>query len=257
MKIKLNEISTSAPKDWDEKEYKKKGKQLEKEIDEMQEILFAEGKKSLLIIFQGLDASGKDGATKKVLGRLNPQGVKVKSFKKPTKEELAHDFLWRVHQHTPGKGMIQIFNRSHYEDVLVTRVLGYVDEENAKEKFVQINGFEQLLEQNNTTILKFFLHVGKDKQKEKFLDRLEDPTKHWKYNPGDWETRSHWDEYVEYYQEVFEKCNTPKWNIIPADENWYKEYLIAEKIHEVLSAMNLSYPPMPAEWEEEKAKYLK
>ena len=257
MKININEIATSAPKDWDKDLYKKKGKQLEKEIDEMQEILFAQGKKSLLIVLQGLDASGKDGTTKKVLGRLNPHGVRVKSFKKPTQEELAHDFLWRIHQHTPKKGMIQVFNRSHYEDVLVTRVLGFVDDENAEQKFNQINAFEQLLEQNNTTVLKFFLHVGKDKQKEKFLDRLQDPTKHWKYNPGDWETRAHWDEYVTYYQEVFEKCNAPEWNIIPADDNWYKEYLIAEKIHEALSAMNLEYPPMAAAWESEKAKYLK
>lgn len=256
MKIKLKDISTSPTKDWDKKEYQKKCEDLEKEIDEMQEMLFAESKKSLLIIFQGLDASGKDGATKKVLGRLNPQGVKVKSFKKPTSEELAHDFLWRVHQHTPEKGMIQIFNRSHYEDVLVTRVLGFTSDEVAEKRFELINSFESLLEQSGTRIIKFYLHISHDKQKEKFLDRLRDPNKYWKYNPEDWNTRASWEKYIEYYEEVLEKCNDPEWEIIPADENWYKEYLIAKKIHQVLKEINPKYPPLPKEWESEKAKYL-
>lgn len=257
MSIKLNKIPTSAPKKWDKKETRKITKELIKEINLMQEILYAQGKQSLLIIFQGLDASGKDGATKKVLGKLNPQGVKVTSFKKPTKEELAHDFLWRVHKHTPEKGMIQVFNRSHYEDVLVTRVLGYTSPKQAKQKFKQINAFESLIESNGTQILKFFLHVGKDKQREKFEDRLQDPTKYWKYNPGDWETRKHWDEYGKYYHEVFENCNAPEWNVIPADDNWFKEHLIASKIHETLSSMKLQYPDLPEEWEAEKSKYLK
>lgn len=256
MKIKLAEISTSASKLLDKGDVKKKTKQFIKEIDVMQEKMFAEGKKSLLIVFQGLDASGKDGATKKVLGKINAQGIKVQSFKKPTKIEIAHDFLWRVHQHVPEKGMIQVFNRSHYEDVLVTRVLGFTNDKETKKRFGQINAFESLIEDNGTTILKFFLHVGKDKQEEKFLDRLKDPNKHWKYNPGDWETRAHWDEYITYYHEVFEKCNAPEWNIIPADDNWYKEHLIAKRIHEALTAMKLEYPPMPEEWESEKAKYL-
>ena len=257
MSIKLNELSTGAHEKWDKKETKKITKQLIKEIDLMQEILYAQGKQSLLIIFQGLDASGKDGATKKVLGRLNPQGVKVTSFKKPSKEELNHDFLWRVHKNTPEKGMIQVFNRSHYEDVLVTRVLGYTSPKQAKKRFQQINAFENLVESNGTKIIKFFLHVGKDKQREKFEDRLQDPTKYWKYNPGDWETRKHWDEYMTYYHEVFDECNKPEWNIIPADDNWFKEHLIASKIHETLSSMKLEYPDLPAEWESEKKKYLK
>lgn len=257
MSIKLNKIPTGAPEKWDKKETKKITKQLIKEIDLMQELLYAQGKQSLLIIFQGLDASGKDGATKKVLGKLNPQGVKVTSFKKPTKEELAHDFLWRVHKHTPEKGMIQVFNRSHYEDVLVTRVLGFTSPKQAKQKFEQINAFESLVESNGTKVLKFFLHVGKDKQREKFEDRLKDPTKYWKYNPGDWETRKHWEEYMTYYHEVFESCNKPEWNVIPADDNWFKEHLIASKINETLNSMNLEYPDLPEEWEEEKSKYLK
>ena len=256
MSIKLQDISTSAPNSWDKKSTKKKTKTIIKEITFLQEKLYAQGKESLLVIFQGLDASGKDGATKKVLGKLNPQGVKVKSFKKPTKEELSHDFLWRVHQHAPEKGMIQVFNRSHYEDVLVTRVLGLTSDEEAQERFKHINAFEKLVEFNGTKILKFFLHVGKDKQKEKFLDRLEDPTKHWKYNPGDWETRASWDKYNDYYHQVFENCNEPQWHVIPADDNWYKEYLIASKILEALKEINPEFPAMPKEWEGEKAKYF-
>ena len=256
MKVDLSKINTEAPGEFDKGEFKDKTEVLKKEIAALQEKLYAQGKKSLLVVFQGMDASGKDGATKKVLGDLNPQGVKVKSFKKPTPEELNHDFLWRVHQHTPEKGMIQVFNRSHYEDVLVTRVLGYTSDELAKQRFQHINAFEQLLEQNGTKILKFYLHISKDKQKEKFLDRLVDPEKHWKYNPEDWKTRDSWDLYMTYYQEVFDKCSTPEWNIIPSDDNWYKEYLIAQKIHSTLVDMNLSYPKLPQEWESEKSKYF-
>ena len=221
----------------------------------MQEKLFASGKKSILIVLQGLDASGKDGATKKVFGRLNPQGVRVESFKKPTKEELGHDFLWRVHKKAPQKGMITIFNRSHYEDVLVTRVLGFTDDEGAEKRFQHINNFENLLEDSGTTVIKFFLHVGKEKQLQKFKDRLKDPEKYWKYNTGDWETRKNWDKYVEYYQEVFEKCNQPEWNIIPADDNFYKEYLIAKKVCEVMKEMDLSYPDLSEELAEDIKKY--
>lgn len=254
--MKLNEIATTAPKKWDRKTTEKRTKKLLKKIDQMQQMLYAQGKKSLLIIFQGLDASGKDGATKKVLGRLNPQGVRVKSFKKPTKEELNHDFLWRIHHHTPEKGMIQVFNRSHYEDVLVTRVLGLTSDKEAKKRFGHINAFESLLESEGTSVLKFFLHVGKEKQKEKFLDRLEDPTKHWKYNAGDWDTRASWETYQSYYQEVFKHCNEPEWQIIPADDNWFKEHLIAAKIYETLLSMELSFPPMSKEWEADQEKYL-
>lgn len=256
MTIQHTEIPTGAPKNWIKKSTKTKTKQLIQQIDEMQQMLYAQGKQSLLIIFQGLDASGKDGATKKVLGSLNSQGVRVQSFKKPTPEELKHDFLWRIHRHTPEGGMIQVFNRSHYEDVLVTRVLGYTSDQEAQKRFEHINSFEALLEGQGTRVIKFFLHVGKDKQKQKFLDRLKDPTKHWKYNPGDWETRLEWERYQAYYQDVFVHCNQPAWNIIPADDNWYKEHLIALKIHQTLVSMDLSYPAMPAEWQAENKKYI-
>jgi PPK2 family polyphosphate:nucleotide phosphotransferase len=256
MKINLSTISSEAPKDLDKDLYKQKCEELEVEIDLMQEKLYAQGKKSVLVIFQGMDGSGKDGAMKKVLGRLNPQGVVVTSFKKPTPEELSHDFLWRVHKNVPAKGMIGVFNRSHYEDVLVTRVLGLCSDQEAEKRFLHINAFEQLLEQTGTKVLKFFLHLGKEKQKEKFIERLEDPEKHWKYNSEDWKTNEKYDTYLSYYQEVIDNCNNPEWTIVPADNNWYKEYLIAKKIHETMSAMELSYPPLAKEFEADRLKYL-
>ncbi len=255
MNIKLAEISASPPKELDKGDTKDKTKDYIKEIDDMQEMLYSEGKRSILVVLQGLDASGKDGATKNVFGRLNPQGVEVTSFKKPTEEELNHDFLWRVHQHTPEKGMINIFNRSHYEDVLVTRVLGLTSDERAQRRFKHINNFEALLEDAGTTVLKFFLHISKEKQYEKFQDRLNDPEKHWKYNKGDWDTRKNWDRYMGYYEEVFEKCSDIPWNIVPSDNNWYKEYLIAKKVYDTMKAMDLSFPDRSAELMEEIKKY--
>jgi PPK2 family polyphosphate:nucleotide phosphotransferase len=255
MKVNLSKIATEAPKELDKNDLKKQTEKYIAEIEKLQELLFAEGKKSLLIVFQGMDASGKDGVTKNVLGKLNPQGVRVKSFKKPTQEELNHDYLWRVHQHMPEKGMIQVFNRSHYEDVLVTRVLGFTSDEVAIKRFEQINAFEDLLEQTGTKIIKFFLHIGKDKQKEKFLERLVDPTKHWKYNQADWETRKHFDQYLGYYEEVIAHCNKPEWIVVPSDNNWYKEYLTAKEIYETLVAMNLSYPALPANWKNDAETY--
>lgn len=256
MSIKLSTIDTKAPQELDKREIKDQTKVFIKAIDEMQEMLFSEGKRSLLVVLQGLDASGKDGATKKVFGRLNPQGVKVASFKKPTKEELSHDFLWRIHKQTPGKGLIQIFNRSHYEDVLVTRVLGITSDEQAQKRFAHINHFEDLLEDSGTKVLKFFLHLGKEKQYEKFQDRLKYKEKHWKYNTGDWETRKNWESYVGYYEEVFEKCNNVPWTIVPSDNNWYKEYTIAKRVYEVMKDMNLSFPDRSEELKEDIEKYV-
>ncbi|MEL7002318.1 MAG: PPK2 family polyphosphate kinase [Bacteroidota bacterium] len=255
MKIKLADVSASPPETLDKGEIKDQTKGFIKEIDRMQEMLFSEGKRSLLIVLQGLDASGKDGATKNVFGRLNPQGVEVASFKKPSKEELSHDFLWRIHHHTPEKGMIHIFNRSHYEDVLVTRVLGLTSDVQARKRFRHINNFEDLLEDAGTIVLKFFLHISKEKQYEKFQDRLTDPEKHWKYNKGDWDTREKWDEYMGHYEDVFENCSEIPWTVVPSDKNWYKEYVIAKKVYETLSAMNLTFPDRSAELMEDIKQY--
>jgi len=187
-KISLKDFSTRAPKELDKKEIKDKTSSILDELDELQNLLFAEHKHAVLVILQGMDASGKDGVIRNVFARMNPQGVDVKSFKVPTEEELAHDFLWRVHQHVPGKGMVQIFNRSHYEDILVTRVHKWCDDKTAKKRMRAINDFEELLSAHNKThILKFYLHVSPEEQQERLSERLKDPSKMWKYNERDFE----------------------------------------------------------------------
>lgn len=247
-KIDLATFSTRAPTSLSKEETKVQTKELTKELDELQNKLYAEGKWSLLVVLQGMDASGKDGAVKQVFSSVNPQGIRVKSFKAPTKKELAHDFLWRIHQHTPAKGKIQIFNRSHYEDVLVTRVLGLTDDEAAHQRFQIINGFERLLQDRGTQILKFYLHLSEEEQQERFQDRLNNPRKHWKYNPNDLKSASDWPLYRKYYHEVFEKCSPDiPWTIVPCDQNWYKEFLIAKKIVETLRGLDMKYPGLDLE----------
>ncbi len=241
----LAKISTRAPEGLSKSETKEKTKALVANLEELQNKLYAESKSSLLIVLQGMDASGKDGAVREVFSSVNPQGVKVKSFKKPTEEELAHDFLWRVHKHTPAKGQIQIFNRSHYEDVLVTRVLGLTDDKTAKERFDIINSFEKLLQERGTKILKFYLHISEERQKERFQERLNMKRKHWKFNPNDLKSAENWPEYRRYYQEVFENCSPEiPWTIVPSDQKWYKEYIIAKSINTLLEGLNMQYPAL-------------
>ena len=244
----LSEVSTKAPKEFDKKETKELTARLIIELDELQNLLYAERKHSILIVLQGLDASGKDGVIRKVLGQMNPQGVRVQSFKAPTDEELAHDFLWRIHHHTPEKGMIQIFNRSHYEDVLVTRVHDWCDDAEAAKRFDAINDFEELLTlHNNTYILKFYLHISQEEQEARLEERVNDPTKLWKYNPKDKEEAKHWKKYMQMYEEVFLNCNVSPWVIVPADQNWYKEYIIANALVETLKSLNMRYPDLKKE----------
>lgn len=241
--IDLDSIPTRAPEDLSKTDTKAKTQELTDELDELQNKLYAEGKWSLLVILQGMDASGKDGAVKDVFKAVNPQGIRTKSFKAPTEEELAHDFLWRIHKHTPPKGKIQIFNRSHYEDVLVTRVLGLTDDETANRRFQLINSFEQLLQERGTQILKFYLHISEAEQLERFQERLNNPRKNWKYNPNDLKTASNWPQYRQYYREVFEKCSPEiPWTVVPSDQNWYKKFTIASKIVETLRGLNMKYP---------------
>ena len=241
----LASLSTRAPENLSKTDIKQQTVDLIDEIDELQNKLYAESKWSLLIVLQGMDASGKDGAVKDVFSAVNPQGIRVKSFKAPTKKELAHDFLWRIHQHTPARGKIQIFNRSHYEDVLITRVRGYIDDETAHQRFNIINSFEHLLQERGTKILKFYLHISEAEQLERFRDRLNNPRKHWKYNPEDLKTASNWPHYRKYYQEIFENCSPDiPWTIVPADQNWYKRYIIASKIVETLKGLNMQYPDL-------------
>lgn len=217
-----------------------------KELSELQNLLYAERKHAVLVVLQGMDASGKDGAIRNVFGQMNPQGVQVQSFKVPTEEELSHDFLWRIHRHAPAKGMIQVFNRSHYEDVLVTRVHGWCDDDLAQKRFDAINHFEELLLLHNSThILKFYLHISKEEQEERLQERREDPAKRWKYNAKDEREAALRDRYLQMYDDVFEHCNAVPWTIVPADQNWYKEHLIAKALVDLLKSLDMRYPDIP------------
>jgi PPK2 family polyphosphate:nucleotide phosphotransferase len=242
---RLQELSTKAPKEFDKKETKEETARLLSELDELQNLLYAQGEHSVLVIFQGMDASGKDGAIKKVFTEVNPQGIQVSSFKVPTEEELKHDFLWRIHQHVPAKGMIQVFNRSHYEDVLITRVHGWCDDDTARKRFEAINNFEELLSVHNATLIfKFYLHISPEEQQERFRERIDDKTKQWKYSEKDFEEAKLWDRYMKMYEDVFEHCDTVPWDIIPADQNWYKEFLIAKTVVGRLKELNMKYPQL-------------
>jgi PPK2 family polyphosphate:nucleotide phosphotransferase len=241
--IRLKDIDTRAPKHFEKEKTKKEITEILEKVDELQNLLYAESKHSLLVVIQGMDASGKDGAIRNVFGKLNPQGVQVKSFKVPTAEESAHDFLWRIHQHAPAKGVIQIFNRSHYEDILVTRVHKWIDDQTAKKRMEAINNFEKLLRQHsNTSILKFYLHVSPEEQQDRLRERIRDPKKQWKYNENDFSESKLWDIYIEMYEDCFENCNDIPWTIVPADQNWYKEYIIASAIHDTLKNLDMKYP---------------
>jgi PPK2 family polyphosphate:nucleotide phosphotransferase len=218
------------------------------EVNELQNLLFAENKHSVLIVIQGMDGSGKDGLIRNVLGHMNPQGVTVKSYKAPSPEELSHDFLWRIHSHTPPKGMIQVFNRSHYEDILVTRVHKWCNDETAKLRMKAINDFEDLLQNhNNTHILKFYLHISQEEQLERLKERTLNPAKMWKYNENDFAESKLWDIYMTMYSDCFDNCASPPWIIVPADQNWYKEYLVATSLRDLLKGLKMQYPGIKKE----------
>jgi len=242
-RIKLSDINTRAPKELDKKESKEKLEKIIEELSELQNLLYAENKHSVLVVIQGMDGSGKDGVIRNVFGKLNPQGVTVKSYKAPTDEELSHDFLWRIHSHAPAKGMIQIFNRSHYEDILVTRVHKWCDDDTAKKRMKAINDFEELLQDHNRThILKFYLHISPEEQQSRLNERMHDPGKMWKYNDNDFAEAKLWDLYMNMYEDAFENCNVVPWTIVPADQNWYKEIIIATALHELLTNLKMQYP---------------
>lgn len=219
--------------------------ELNKELESLQELLFAEGKHKLLVVLQGMDTSGKDGTIRHVFEGVNPLGVRVASFKAPTPEELAHDYLWRVHKQTPGRGEIVIFNRSHYEDVLVVRVHELAPPEVWRRRYDQINDFEHLLVEEGTTVLKFFLHIDKDEQKKRLQERLDDPEKHWKFNVGDLKERALWRDYEKAYEDVLSKTSTDwaPWYIVPANRKWYRNLVIASVIVKTLKGLDMRYPP--------------
>jgi PPK2 family polyphosphate:nucleotide phosphotransferase len=228
--VKLAEIDPRYNADLDRGKAEAEFEALTFEIDELQELLFGASTHSLLVIFQGMDTSGKDGTVRKVFSQVSPLGSFVRSFKVPTEEELAHDFLWRVHRRVPSKGSIGIFNRSHYEDVLVVRVHALVPPQIWRQRYEQINAFEQLLSETNTIVLKFMLHVSKQEQEQRLRERERDVTKAWKLSAGDWREREHWDAYMDAYQEMLDRCATSHapWHVVPADRKWYRNYAVAQ-----------------------------
>lgn len=238
----LKNIATVPEKKHSKKKMVKQTEVLAQEIGELQHILYAEGKKSLLVILQGVDASGKDGSVKNVFKYCNPTGIDVYGFKKPSEEEFAHDFLWRVHKVAPMKGNIMVFNRSHYEDILIQRVHQWITEDRVDKRMKAINAFEELLEfDNQTKVLKFYLHISKEKQEENLQERIDDPLKKWKHNDNDWEERKHWDRYMECYEYVLEKSAIP-WHIIPADKAFYRNFQIAQIVLQTLKDMKPILP---------------
>ncbi len=217
---------------------------LNTELEALQEVLYAEHKHKVLIVLQAMDTGGKDGVIRRVFDGVNPQGVRVASFKVPTPEELDHDYLWRVHKVTPGSGEMVIFNRSHYEDVLVVRVHNLVPPEVWSKRYDQINDFERMLTENGTTILKFFLHIDLDEQKERLQARLNDPTKRWKFRLGDLKERKLWNEYRQAYEDVLSKTSTESapWYIVPANRKWYRDLVIASVLVDALRKLDMRYP---------------
>jgi PPK2 family polyphosphate:nucleotide phosphotransferase len=220
-------------------------------LEELQELLWAESKHKVLVVLQAMDTGGKDGTIRHVFDGVNPQGVKVASFKKPTARELAHDYLWRVHPHTPGSGEIVIFNRSHYEDVLVVRVHNLVPKKVWKRRYEQINDFERMLAEEGTTILKFFLHISKQEQKERLQARLDEPDKNWKFAKGDLAERALWDDYQNAYEDVLSKTSTKSapWYIIPGDQKWFRNLLISQILVDTLEGLKMQYPEADEELE--------
>lgn len=215
-----------------------------KRIVAAQERLFAEDRQSVLIVLQATDTGGKDGTIRNVFNGVNPQGCRVWSFGVPTDEELAHDELWRYHQHTPARGMIGVFNRSYYEEVLVVRVKQLVDRQTWERRYAEINDFERLLANNRTRILKFYLHISKAEQKKRLQARLDDPEKHWKFRSGDLEDRAHWDEYQQAFQDAINRCGTPHapWYVVPANRKWYRNLIVATTIADALEALKPEFP---------------
>lgn len=222
---------------------------LRRKLIDLQELLYAEGKRSLLVILQAMDGGGKDGAIENVMRGVNPQGCIVTPFKVPTAEELAHDFLWRVHKAAPARGMIGIFNRSHYEDVLVVRVEELVPRAVWEKRYDQINAFERLLAESGTTILKFFLYISKDEQKRRLQARLDQPNKRWKFNPADLKARAQWDLYMAAYEDAITRCSTARapWYVVPANHKWYRDVVLLQVIVEALEGLDMRYPQPTAD----------
>jgi PPK2 family polyphosphate:nucleotide phosphotransferase len=251
-RVDPGEAFALADADPDETEHYRKKKDIAEELEaqrkrigELQERLYAENEQGLLIVLQAMDTGGKDGTIKHVFGGINPQGCRVSSFKAPSAEEANHDFLWRYHKSAPAKGRIGIFNRSHYEDVLVVRVKGLVPEEGLRQRYELINNFERGLTLNGITVLKFFLHISKDEQKRRLVSRIADPEKCWKFSKNDLKERAFWDDYQRAIEDAINNCSTEHapWYVIPANKKWYRNLVVARTIADTLEALNPQYPP--------------
>ena len=239
----INDISTNAPDSIKKSDTNKELLKLHEQLFAQQNLFYAEGKHALLIILQGMDTSGKDGTIRQVFSCINPQGCRVKSFKTPTEEEKLHDFLWRIYANLPEKRMIQIFNRSHYEDILFPVVHRLLDKKEIQERHEMINIFEEHLQKNGTIILKFFLHISKEEQEKRLEKRLTNPKKKWKYNAGDKREAKKWNDYINAYQNVLDGCGKHNpWIVVPADNKWYRNYLVANTIVETLKNLKMRYP---------------
>ena len=245
-KLVLKETDPNDTKLWDKdkKAAINELKDLRKKLIDLQRLLYAEHKHKVLIVLQAMDSGGKDGTIRSIFKGVNPQGVHVASFKVPTQEESEHDYLWRIHKQTPRSGEIVIFNRSHYEDVLVVRVHQLVPEKIWKKRYVHIQNFEKRLTDEGTLILKFFLHISKEEQKKRFLERIDKPIKQWKFNPNDIEERKLWGNYMQAYEDAISKTSAAfaPWYVIPADRNWYRDFVITKIIVNALEKLNMAYP---------------
>lgn len=239
--MEISNINTKAPKSLSKKKIKEKTKDLHLELIELHKTMRAEEKHAVLVVFQGMDAAGKDGSVVSLYKGLFPMAASVHAFKAPTEYEASKDFLWRVHQNIPSKGNVTLFNRSHYEDILVPTVHRLFDKDVIKKRYKHINDFENMLEDNGTIVLKFFLLTSKSEQKARFKERTTNIEKKWKYNSNDLSEAKLWDKYMDVYENIFKKCDV-KWEIIPADDKWYRDYLIAKKLVEVLKTLKMKYP---------------
>lgn len=242
--------------DGEKQEGKQRLDELRDKLDQLQEVLYAEHKHKVMLVIQAMDTAGKDSTIRGVFSGINPQGVDVTGFKGPTPEELDHDYLWRIHKHTPGRGEIAVFNRSHYEDVLVVRVHQLVPEEVWRPRYQQINDFERMLVEEGTTIRKFFLCISKDEQRQRLQDRIDDPKKHWKFNPEDLKERALWGDYMQAYAEMLSQTSTQDapWYIVPSNHNWYRNLVVASVVVEALESLNMKYPPPAADIEKYKVE---
>jgi PPK2 family polyphosphate:nucleotide phosphotransferase len=242
--IRLKDFNPDYHEGLDKDETREKTERLCERIGELQKLLYADAQHALLIVLQGMDTSGKDGTVKHVLDSVNPAGVETANFKVPSHEEMAHDFLWRVHKAVPRYGNIGVFNRSHYEDVLIVRVMKLQTVQVWRSRYEQINAFEKHLAANRIVVLKFFLHISRKEQAERLRARLEDPSKNWKFDPEDLKMRAHWDKFMKAYEDAINYCSPhyAPWHVIPANRKWYRDYVVAKAVVKTMEAMNLKWP---------------